>query len=252
MNLIGTVLVYAGLLGVAVGFASLLRPLTFLGVASRFGGLLTLACGIALFLIGEALPASEKEIRQRQNQLDEFLPKYQFQEFHSLRIPATPERVFRALQQVSADEILFFRALTWIRRLGRPEEPSILNAPPGEPLLGVAARTGFMKLAEEPDREVVLGMMVIRPTGWRPEQQLDPSGFKALRAPGFAPAAINFRIENAGNAEVLLTTETRVWATDASTSRRFARYWRVIYPGSALIRVMWLRAIKRRAESAPD
>jgi len=31
---------------------------------------------------------------------------------------------------------------------------------------------------------------------------------------------------------------------------RFAAYWRVIYPGSALIRVMWLRAIKQRAEAA--
>ncbi|HYW41393.1 MAG TPA: hypothetical protein VE959_00970 [Bryobacteraceae bacterium] len=28
----------------------------------------------------------------------------------------------------------------------------------------------------------------------------------------------------------------------------FAAYWRMIYPGSALIRRMWLRAIKRRAE----
>jgi len=29
----------------------------------------------------------------------------------------------------------------------------------------------------------------------------------------------------------------------------FSRYWRVIHAGSALIRRMWLRAIKRRAES---
>ncbi len=29
---------------------------------------------------------------------------------------------------------------------------------------------------------------------------------------------------------------------------RFAIYWRVIYPGSALIRRMWLDAIRRRAE----
>ena len=43
--------------------------------------------------------------------------------------------------------------------------------------------------------------------------------------------------------------ETRVHATDAPTKRKFAAYWRTIYPGSALIRVMWLRAIRRRAES---
>jgi hypothetical protein len=45
-----------------------------------------------------------------------------------------------------------------------------------------------------------------------------------------------------------LTTETRIYATDTSARKKFAAYWRVIYPGSALIRVMWLRAIRGRAE----
>ncbi len=40
-------------------------------------------------------------------------------------------------------------------------------------------------------------------------------------------------------------------ATDAQARRRFACYWRVIYPGSALIRRMWLRAVKKRAEESP-
>jgi hypothetical protein len=47
-----------------------------------------------------------------------------------------------------------------------------------------------------------------------------------------------------------LCTETRVVATDADSRRRFGRYWRVIRPGSALIRRNWLAAAKRRAERA--
>jgi hypothetical protein len=35
-----------------------------------------------------------------------------------------------------------------------------------------------------------------------------------------------------------------------ATARRFALYWRAIYPSSALIRRMWLRAIRERAERA--
>jgi hypothetical protein len=35
---------------------------------------------------------------------------------------------------------------------------------------------------------------------------------------------------------------------DTAARQRFAAYWRVIYPGSALIRRMWLRAIARRTE----
>jgi len=41
-----------------------------------------------------------------------------------------------------------------------------------------------------------------------------------------------------------------VFATDAASRRHFGVYWRVIYPGSWLIRLNRLRAIRRRAESA--
>jgi hypothetical protein len=99
----------------------------------------------------------------------------------------------------------------------------------------------------------VLGTLVVAPPGWRPnkDKKPTPEDFKALHAPGFALAAINFRVEDTAKGDALLTTETRVYATDSSTKRKFATYWRVIYPGSALIRVMWLRAIRHRAEKMP-
>ena len=61
---------------------------------------------------------------------------------------------------------------------------------------------------------------------------------------------MNFRIEPDGKGGSRLSTETRVFATDAASRRRFAAYWRVIYPGSALIRRMWLRAVRLRAEGS--
>ncbi len=100
--------------------------------------------------------------------------------------------------------------------------------------------------------EIVLGTLVAAPRGWRSRGKPTPDGFKALfvtTTPGFAPAVMNFRIEDAGPAACTLTTETRVYVTDPSTRRRFALYWRVIYPGSALIRHMWLRAVAHRAEA---
>jgi hypothetical protein len=45
-------------------------------------------------------------------------------------------------------------------------------------------------------------------------------------------------------------TETRVLATDEQTLKMFTAYWRTIFPGSAILRVTWLRAIKARAERA--
>ena len=59
-----------------------------------------------------------------------------------------------------------------------------------------------------------------------------------------ATAVVDFR---AGPGR--LTTETRVHVPDPASSRRFARYWRVVRPFSGLIRTQVLRAAKRRAEA---
>jgi hypothetical protein len=60
---------------------------------------------------------------------------------------------------------------------------------------------------------------------------------------------MNFCIAPAPDGSCAVSTETRVYATDEASRRRFAVYWRLISFGSAFIRVMWLRAIKRRAEA---
>ncbi len=243
------VMVYLGLIAAFLGAVSLLWPLRFLAIRTRWRGLLVLALGCIVVFIGGLLPAKDVRVAAPRTQLDQFAPVYQFSEFHSIRVAAPKEKVYHAIKSVTADEILFFRALVWIRRFGRsgPEE-SILN-PGHEPLLDVATRTTFLLLAEEPNREIVLGTVVVAPTGWRRGAAPTPERFKALQQPGFAVAAMNFRIEDAGPNACTVTTETRVYATDASARRRFAPYWRVIYPGSALIRRMWLRAIARRAEA---
>jgi hypothetical protein len=62
---------------------------------------------------------------------------------------------------------------------------------------------------------------------------------------------MNFRIEDEGAGQSRLTTETRIFATDTATRRRFGLYWAFVYPGSALIRPGWLQAITKRAEAAP-
>jgi hypothetical protein len=253
MNLTGTILVYAALAAMFLGIVSVVYPLRFLGITNRPYGIVIVLCGAVVLLAGVSLPAPEKRIAARTTILDDVMPAYQFAEFHAIRIAAPRERVFAAIGDVTANEITLFRTLTWIRRLGRPGRDSILNPPAGEPLLAVATRSGFVKLAEEPDREIVLGTLAVAPPGWRAnkDNKPTPEDFKALRAPGFALAAINFRVTDRTNGETLITTETRIYATDASARTKFAAYWRTIYPGSALLRVMWLRAIRSRAEKMP-
>ncbi|HSK45145.1 MAG TPA: hypothetical protein VLA83_14795 [Candidatus Binatia bacterium] len=251
----GVIVVYLGLITVLAGSVSALNPLKFLAIHSRGQALIVIAAGLLVVIIGSSLPASETRIDIPQTQLDQFMPAWQFSERHSIRIAAPEEKVYVALKQVTADEIHFFRTLIWIRRFGRPGPESILNPPPDMPLLQVATKTTFIVLAEEPNQEFVVGTLIAAPRGWRPSGNKTSEGFKTLAASqGFVLAAMNFRLEDCASSRgaslscTLLTTETRVYVADAPSRRAFARYWRVIYPGSSLIRRMWLRAIKERAE----
>jgi hypothetical protein len=240
-------LVYAGVVTSAVGFVGLLRPLSFLGLTTRWHGVWLLGMGALLAVVGWSLPAKAIRVSSARTELDRFMPVYQFQEFHSIRINASRDRVYAALKQLRANEIFLFRSLTWMRRFGRAGPESILNAPNSVPIVELATRTGFMPLAELPGEELVIGTAVVRPSGAVGPRT--PAEFLAVAQPGFAVAAMNFRLENAAVNATTLNTETRVFATDAFAARRFARYWRTIYPGSAFIRRMWLRAVKKQAES---
>ncbi|HXO22523.1 MAG TPA: hypothetical protein VOA87_21590 [Thermoanaerobaculia bacterium] len=248
-TMLGVVVVDLGLLTAFLGAVSLVKPLAFLGIRTRRRAALLLALGLVVVVAGASLPAREVRVAVPRTELDRFAPAYQFNEVHSLIIAAPRERVYRAIKSVSADEILFFRLLTWIRRFGHPGPESILSAPERQPLLDVATRTSFLLLAQEPNREIVVGAAVVTPPGWRPRRRATPEDFRTFRTPGFALAAMSFLVEDAGPGAAKVTTETRIYATDASARRRFAAYWRVIYPGSALIRRMWLRAIAKRALS---
>jgi hypothetical protein len=248
VNLLGVGLVYAGFVTALAGVISMLRPLAFLGIHTRGQGLAVAACSLLLVAAGWLLPARASRAAAAATRLDELVPAWQFDERHRVVIRAPRQRIYSAIKEVTAREILFFRALTWIRRFGRPLPEGILNAPESKPLLELAAQTSFLLLAEDAEREIVLGSLVIAAPRWRPDGELTPEAWKTLSAPGFAKAAINFRVEDAGPGAFTVTTETRVFATDPATCRRFAAYWRVIYPGSSLIRAMWLRAIRLRAE----
>jgi hypothetical protein len=247
--MLGAFLVYAGFLAMCAGVISQIRPLPWFRIHNFRKGLQVFDVGVLVSATGFAVPSSARQVKPQRIHLDEFSPVYQFEEFHSIDIAAPKEKVYDAIRAVTAGEIPLYRALTWLRRLGRPGKESILNPPAHEPLLDVAMRSGFLLLAAEPNREIVVGTAVLAPADWQPMRRVIPADFKALDEPGFALATMNFRIEEAGANSCTVTTETRVYATDTASQRKFAQYWRVIYPGSALIRRMWLRAIKKRAET---
>ena len=244
----GALIVYGGLIVATAGLALVLKPSPRLRVPTRRRALVVAGGGVLLTGIGLMLPAAPSHAARTATRLDSFAPTWQFREFHTLAVAAPPARVFEAIRRVRADEIFLFRTLIWIRRGGRPAAPDIRKAGAhGESLIDVALRTSFVRLAEDVPRELVVGTVVGAPPDWH--GPLTAADFQRPLPPGFVLAAMNFVVRADGSGGSVIATETRVFANSPSARRQFAAYWRIIYPGSALIRRMWLRAIRRRATS---
>ncbi len=241
----GSAVVYTGAVLVVMGLGLAVRPSRRLRVPTRARAFMVIAVGLILAATGLVLPAYESRVDRVETRLDEFAPAWQFREVHTIRIAAPPVVVFDAIKRLRADEIFLFRTLTWIRRGGRQAPRSILNPGDDTPLVDVATSTGFVSLAVDEPRELVIGAMVVAPPG--PRLRLTPDVYRKPQPPGTALATMNFLVSPDGSHGSIVSTETRVHASDARSRRLFAGYWRVIYPGSALIRRMWLRAIERRA-----
>ena len=249
-------LFYLGLVTGLACLGSLIRPFRWVGIRTRRRGALLAVGGATLALGALLLPEPTRATTARDALVDQWLPEWQFGECHERRVRASPQQVFAAIRRVRASDIFLFRALTFIRNPSRHGQGEhILNPPADKPILDVALAGGFVMLGEVADRELLIGTVVIAPAevvlavrrGTAPS--LDPGLFRTLGQPGFARAVMNFRVIQESDGWTKVTTETRVHAVDRQTQRRFARYWRVIYPGSWIIRWSWLRAIEARLAS---
>ncbi|MBA3692419.1 MAG: hypothetical protein H0W77_03110 [Acidobacteria bacterium] len=168
--------------------------------------------------------------------IDLFLPEYDFTETHDLKIRATAENVFRALNAVDLCESAVVR---WLFRLrGLPTRGMTLRE---------MQRLRFEVLGESENRELVLGLAGRFWTINGDLRRINSQNFREFNEKGFAKAAWNFLLDEA-EGETCLTTETRVKCLDAESRKKFGFYWTLIQPFSALIRKEILKAIKQRAE----
>jgi hypothetical protein len=199
--------------------------------------------------------------------LDRWMPEYDEKARYSIRIAAPPARVYEALLAADFRRLGLVRALMGIRLI-----PSLLRAPAAtwrgmrrrrrpaprptarmpsssRGSLTDLTRSGFVLLEEAPPREIVLGI-----TGrfWKPAAEIvavPPERFREALPAGLAQAAWNFEIAESPCGSALMT-ETRVRCADAATRRRFRLYWRLVAPGSGLIRRAILREVRREALGA--
>ena len=186
--------------------------------------------------------------------LEQSLPQFDVNEVHVIEIRTTPERVYRALHEYRLGDSAVTRFLFALRRL-----PALLTAKgraalrqaqqQEPPFIQTLDKGGFVKVAEAPNEEIVVGLVG---KFWKPvpEQVKLANGeaFLLFDDPAYAKAAMNFHLTSNGNGATRLSTETRVRAPDSGNRRWFRLYWALIGFFSGWIRVEMLRGIKKAAE----
>ena len=240
-------LAWTGIALAVVSFLCVLKPPQFLGIRSRLRSALVLVLGAALAITAVLWPASIVRVTGPHQRLDDFLPEYQFREYHETVVEAPVDRVVDAARRVSFADM---PAAVWLMRVRDLAGGRAAQAKPNpRPILDMMAQpgTGFLPLDLSDPREIVYGMVGQPWTNQRPPRVSTADEFQAFAAPGQIRVAFNIRVVDEGQGRVRLSTETRTLGNDAEARRLFARYWRIIYPGSAIIRRVWLDAIAARA-----
>lgn len=240
-------LAYAGIIAALLGLANLVLPFRFLGIRKRAVGALILAGGVALTLAALFWPASMIRVAQPRTRLDDIMPEYQFSERHSARIHARPEQVMQAVRESTFGDMKSLVTLLKIRGAvlrihdtgGFLQDKRVLDA---------FSASGYLSGGSEHEIVMCGGANV------RAKRRLEArtvQEFANDREQGAVKMAFDFNVEDAGGGWSTISTETRVLALD-EVSRGMARYWRLIVPGSGLLRLQWLEGIKKRAESMPN
>jgi hypothetical protein len=118
-----------------------------------------------------------------------------------------------------------------------------------QPILEELTRpgAGFLALENSNPYEYVGGIVGKPWSNDPPPNVRNPDEFRTFRLAGNIKVAFNMHVVALEDGTSRLSTETRIIGVDASARKTFSRYWRVIYPGSAIIRRVWLDAIAARA-----
>jgi hypothetical protein len=180
--------------------------------------------------------------------LDDVIPDPQYRLRQSRVIEAPPPVVWDELHRVTMAALPLGHALEGARVL-----PARLS---GRKLQPLAGRTFLdvtpipVVFSQRPQIVISAGLsQAWRLLGGLTPPQLAGPALRAWAQPGWIKAGMEFRLEPVA-AGTLLSTETRVRATDAKTRRAFGAYWFVIRSSSRAIRSELLKVVARRAESS--
>lgn len=180
--------------------------------------------------------------------LDELVPGPPHRIVASVVVHAPPAVVWRSLVALPMSSLPIGYALTLLRHLPdvlAGNEPRVRGSDTfldATPIPVVVADAPRLLISAGPS-QAWKAVGALRPP------VLDVAGLRRWRQPGWIVVAMSFELrELPGGGGTLLSTETRMRATDPRTARIFVPYWWVIRAGSALIRREALAAVRRASE----
>jgi hypothetical protein len=187
--------------------------------------------------------------------IENIMPLYHFNEDQSIIIRTNSRsNILNTVRDVTPKEIPFLSELFWLRGLpsliilGKRYKFSINRK---RPLFEQLLTSGFIVLAEEESRELVVGGIgqFWKLWGGSFPTIVNTQEFLSYNSRNHVKVAINFYVhQNHVDDYIRVSTETRFYVPDQITQKKFARYWLPVHTFSAFSRRMWLRAIKHRIE----
>lgn len=180
--------------------------------------------------------------------LDRFLPNPEVDEYHQVEVRAPAAITLAAAKETDFQRSPIAKAIFWLRAV-----PALLRGEPFRPQgsRGIVAETlglGWGVLAEERDREIVIGAYT---QPWHEQvtfHPLPPEEFAGFNQPGYVKIAWTLGAEPLGPNKSRFVTRTRAVATDPQARRKFRRYWAPMSAGIILIRYAGLPLIRNEAE----
>lgn len=195
--------------------------------------------------VGESVPPA-RTAGASVTVVDEILPEYQIGERHSVFVDAPTAQVFDSLKHSKANDQPIIKLFDLLPVLAGKRDASSHSE--AEPLYETLRDSSGLVL-EKTNRELVTANIatVDEHTPSTPDTL---GGFVAYRlGHNEMKLPVSFSVDPAEGG-THLTTETHIMFDDRDLCHSFAWYWGVIYPGSSLLRVDFLEAVKRRAETA--
>jgi hypothetical protein len=184
--------------------------------------------------------------REKDRELDRFIPQYDVVERHRVYVNASASRTFAAACQLDMLRSPLVRAIFKGRELLLGSTPDEVERP--HELLALTKALGWGMLAHIPGREIIMGA-VTQP--WKSDvvfRPVPPADFAAFHEPDYVKIAWTLRADPVGDDASIFRTETRAVATDSAARGKFRAYWSLLSPGIVLIRLTSLGLVRRDAE----